>query len=92
MGAIKDIAPHPASLLPGIFSGISTVSRPSARNLSPKEFAGFLTEQLKPSSPFSPRTIQNWCWRGSIAAERVGGRWLIPATELERFGSRGVPA
>lgn len=46
MGAIKDIAPLPASLLPGIFSGISRVSRPSARNLTPKEFAGHLSEQL----------------------------------------------
>ena len=90
MGAIKDIAPPAASLLPGIFSGISRVSTPSARNLTPKEFAGHLSEQLGRS--ICERTVQNWCERGAIDAIRVGGRWLVPATELERFGSaREVP-
>lgn len=90
MGAIKDIVPPPASLLPGIFSGISRVAVTTARNLTPKEFAGLLTEQL--GTRICERTVLDWCRRQSVDRIRVGGRWLIPATELGRFGSREVPS
>lgn len=88
MGAIKNIAPPPASLLPGIFSGISRPARHSARDLTPSEFAGELSERLCERIP--ERTVQDWCERGALNAYRLGGRWRIPAKELERFGSREV--
>lgn len=72
MGAIKDIAPPPASLLPGIFPEISAEKRARARNLTPKEFAGDLSAQLRVR--ICERTVQNWCERRVIEAVRVGSR------------------
>jgi len=31
-----------------------------------------------------PETIRRWIWSGRIHAEKVGGRHLIPESELER--------
>jgi len=31
-----------------------------------------------------PETIRRWIWSGRIRAEKVGGRHLIPESELER--------
>jgi excisionase family DNA binding protein len=32
----------------------------------------------------SERTVQYWCKNGKIKATRIGKKWLIPASELER--------
>lgn len=90
MSVIKNITPPRASLLPGIFPEITPQMRAQARDLTPSEFAGDLSQQLRET--ISERTVQNWCDSGVIDAYRLGGRWRIPATELQRFGSRRASA
>jgi excisionase family DNA binding protein len=50
---------------------------PAERILTPKEAAKELH--------LHPQTVMDWCREGRITATKLGGKWLIPRSEVDRL-------
>lgn len=40
---------------------------------------------------FHVKTVELWCRKETIRAVKLGGRWRVPAEEVERIRQGGLP-